>query len=166
MCAPVSFNDIYGDDAKNLDRRVELTKNLITLINDYVDDDCKFIDKNGNSEIEVIKNNVTTIFKEISIFLNDIMEMMLDEYEVDDIVTVIAMAYVSDDNFLKFVINFDAHYDTTVMTIISTVLVKDEGIDKHPIGIIIQTFSEEIRKKIREVFKRDKEDDSSKTEEA
>ena len=165
MCAPVSFNNIYGDTAKNPEHRVELTKDLITLINNYVDDDHKFIDNDGNNEIEVIKNNVSTIFKEINIFLNDIMEMMLDEYEADDIVTVIAMAYVSDDNFLKFVINFDANYDTTVMTIISTVLVKDEGIDKHPIGIMIKTFSEEMQKKIRDVFKNDKEDNGSKPEE-
>lgn len=126
-------------------------KTLFDMINECVDDHHKF----PVEDLEVIKNNISTIFCEVVNFLNDVMNFIFEEYSRDGVWKVDTIYHsdpIKDENGVKYDlfgvgVTLNPKFDIVAVTFVSTMLTA-EDVDNMSLGVVYHTFSPEHRKKL------------------
>ena len=151
----------------NLDdpKRLEMHKNLFDLVNDCVDDDHKI----PKSDLEHIKANIPIVIKEVCIFCNDIVNLLVDEYSDENTVSVCAAVFTNintkdTDHKFSVEISYNSKLETTTLYFQSSALVPIT--DDTATGILYNSFPKEVQENMKvymedEAKKEDKEDESS-----
>lgn len=152
LCGAVEFKDVYEiikDDAEKISMYCE----LFDKINDVVDEDHKF----PATELEIIKNNLPIVLKEVVIFLNDIVCRLVDEYMHDGVIQV-TMYYntniVAQDLKMKDA-NFAVNIERNVFNVFSILIQSSMLVpvtDETSMGIAMNTFDKDTQKIIESAY--------------
>lgn len=151
ISAPVKFN--YNEDIFTKDETVELYKDLINAINTYVDDSHKF----PMSNVVQIVDYVPIIFKEVIIFLNDVMNRLIEEYANGNRISIVsAIAEINNDSRFCMELFFNKTLDTYQIHTESSALVPMK--EDEDVAIIVNSFPSGIRDILMKEVNTSKED--------
>lgn len=135
------------------DERNEQIKNLLDLFQDVVDTEYKF----NEADLEVIKNNVSTVINEIVIYLNDMINILVDEYS-NQHVSSVHLTYMSKyDKDISFdaLISYHSNIGVHAIDIASTMFRKVDENEQDNVAISAFTFTKPELDKINEHLKLD-----------
>lgn len=127
---------------------LELYQKLFDLINECVDDDHKM----PNSDLEQIKANMSIVMKEVCIFCNDIVNLLVEEFSDKNTLSVTALVYTrvpdyETDHRLSIELSYIHEYGTPALLIQSSVLVPMT--ENTATGILLDSFPKEAQERIR-----------------
>lgn len=151
----------FKDNREKLDnpKCLEMYQKLFDLINECIDDEHKM----PASDLEQIKANMSIVMKEVCIFCNDIVNLLVEEYTEKNTLSVTALVYTrvpdyETDHRLSIELSHIHEYGTHALLIQSSVLVPMT--ENTATGILLDSFPKEAQERIRKA-----EQDKAKEEE-
>lgn len=137
---------------------LEMYHKLFELINECVDDDHKM----PESDLKQINDHIDIVMKEVCIFFNDIINLLIQELIDNNTFTVSALVYTRTpsteyDHRFSVKIGYSHDFSATCLEFISSVLVPLD--EDTPTGILVDSFPKEIQDRIGKM-----EDDSEEEE--
>lgn len=170
ICRAVDANDFppicilsgiigFKDNREKLDnpKCLEMYQKLFDLINECVDDEHKM----PASDLEQIKANMSIVMKEVCIFCNDIVNLLIEEYIEKNTLSVCALVYTrvpknEADHRFSIEMSYNSDYNTPTLYIQSSVLVPFT--EDTATGILLDSFPKEIQDRINMVEDASKEE--------
>ena len=162
MTGVIEFKD-RSENLKN-PKCLEMYQKLFDLINECVDDEHKM----PASDLEQIKANMSIVMKEVCIFCNDIVNLLIEEYTEKNTLSVTALVYTrvpdyETDHRLSIELSHIHEYGTPALLIQSSVLVPMT--ENTATGILLDSFPKEAQERIRKA-EQDKAKEEEKTDES
>lgn len=147
MTGIIEFKDI-SEKLKN-PKYLEMYQKLFELINECVDDDHKM----PESDLKQISDHIDIVMKEVCIFFNDIVNLLVQELCDSNTTSVCALVYIkipsteSDNHRFSVEIGHNHDFDAVSLSFMSTVLVPLS--EDTATGIMIDSFPKEVQDRIK-----------------
>lgn len=131
---------------------LEMYQKLFELINECVDDDYKM----PESDLKQINEHMDIVMKEVCIFFNDIVNLLIDQIDDVNTLSVSALVYTNipskeTDHRFSVDMSYNNDYGTVTLYFQSSVLVPFD--DNTATGILIDSFPKEVQDKIKAIQK-------------